>query len=503
MERFLGRSPAESHDLKTRVSFLMRYRVGDHVLHPRRPEWGVGRILSALPSGVVEVDFREGGRRSLHMGRVSFELERVNPATVLYAGLAPDQRTSVEAVLVRREPLVLITGAAGTGKSHVIKRITDETTLVTAPTGLAAHNVAGVTLHRAFGLPNGVIQASALEPLRPDRKKVLERIDRLVIDEISMARADVLDAVDHRLRVVRDSPLPFGGVQMVLVGDPYQLPPVVRDEDEPLLTHLGYRTRFFFSSQVLKAHPPVHCELHIQHRQREDDTFLQILNRVRRGAHTPADLWTLNQRVSGVSAEAAVFLSARNRQVDEINDARLAALPGPRMVSKATGVWPSREKPADEVLLLCRGARVVLLRNDPEGGWVNGSQGTVRSWTDQAVEVELDEGERVEVERARWELEEPYIDEATDEIKYRTVGSFIQFPLRLGWALTIHRSQGMTLRTIVMDLGRGSFERGQTYVALSRVRRLEDLVLQQPLRDRDIQVEGVVRAYFKWLDQRS
>jgi ATP-dependent DNA helicase PIF1 len=482
----------------------MNYRRGDHVLHPHRPEWGVGRILSAQPNGVLEIDFRDVGRKSLHMGRVSFTLERVDPGAVLYAGLARDQQDAVKAVVVKGEPVVLVTGAAGTGKSHVIKRITDKTTLVVAPTGLAALNVAGVTLHRAFGLPLGVIQASSLPPFKPELRKVLERIDRLVIDEVSMVRVDVLDAVDQRLRDTRKSPLPFGGVQVVLVGDPYQLPPVVRNEEKHLLSdHQDYKTFHFFSSRVLKANPPRHYELQVQHRQREGGDFLEILNRLRRGTHSQDDLRRINQRAGQPHPQSAVILSARNQQVGEINETRLAALPGPRVQFDSTGTWPGREKPAEENLILAEGARVVLLRNDPEGSWVNGSQGTVQSWTNTAVKVALDDGGVVSVERSRWELSEPYIDEESNEIRYRLVGEFSQFPLRLGWALTIHRCQGMTLRSIVVDLGAGSFERGQTYVALSRVRRLEDLVLAQPLRDSDIRTDPVIADFFAWLDRRA
>jgi len=495
---------------------MKEHRAGEHVLHPNCLDWGVGRVLRARPDGVVTVDFRRGGIRVLHMGKVSFELQRVEgqappPAPVshgdadeaLYAGLAADQRAAVEAVVRRKERLVLISGAAGTGKSHVIHRITDAQTLVVAPTGLAACNVNGTTIHRAFGIPIGVVQASALRAVRSDEAAVLKRIERLVLDEVSMARADIIDALDHRLRTVRRCEAPFGGVQVVLVGDPYQLPPVVTVKDQPLLEHLGYRTAYFFSARVLKENPPRHYELRVQHRQKDDADFLEILNRVRGGCHTSGDLVSLNQRVLG-TPQSAVILSARNGQVDRINAGKLAALPGPGEVFHATeNNWRDREKPADEALVLRKRARVVLLRNDPSGQWVNGSQGTVMSWTSDAVKVKLDGAGVVSVERSRWELEEPYIDEETEEIRYRTVGSFVQFPLRLGWALTIHRSQGMTLQSVAIDLGRGSFARGQTYVALSRVRRVEDMVLENPLKDSDIRADGVVQAYFAWLDRQD
>lgn len=418
--------------------------------------------------------------------------------------LAPDQCRAVDAVTERLADSFLITGAAGTGKSMVVKEIARlSDTVITAPTGLAAEAVSGATVHRVFQIPIGLVDPFTLEVLEPRCTRLLRRITRVVIDEISMVRADILDAVDTRLKQARESAEPFGGVHVVMVGDPYQLPPVLRREEEVHFhERLRYKTPFFYSARVFKAVKPTHLQLIVQHRQSDDPAYLALLNRVRTGDHTREDLGALNARVRPKSAipHLALRLCARKREVDEINTERLEAMPGKRGIFHAVDDWPAKEKPADLTLMVCRGAQVVILRNDPDGRWVNGTRGTVRQWDTREVTVELAEGGVVAVQRSTWEMREPYVDPETEEIRYRTTGTFNQIPLRLCWALTIHKSQGMTLRNVAIDLGEGGgFATGQTYVALSRCRRLRDVTLLAPLQPRDFLVNRSVRVALDWL----
>ena len=420
--------------------------------------------------------------------------------------LSEEQKRVMALVHVKHRQLLLVTGAAGTGKSVLVKAIARlGNTLVAAPSGIAALSVNGSTIHRSFGFPIGVLQASALEPLRYDTRKILQQVKRIVLDEVSMIRADLLDAIDARLRDARETAEPFGGVQVIMVGDPFQLPPVATREDEPLLRHLGYRTPFFFSSNVVKRHPPVHTTLTIQHRQTDDAVFLGILNRLRLGHHSDPDLAQLNQRVrmQDEVSETAVYLCARNAAADALNGKKMAQLTARRRTFVAEAKWSQGEKPAEEALVLCEGARVVLLRNDPDGSWVNGSRGTVTGFREDSVEVALDGGRVGNISRAKWELREPYIDPNTDEVSYRVIGTFVQFPLRLCWALSIHKSQGMTLGNIAIDLGQGGFASGQTYVALSRCRKLVDIELLAPLTDKDVLVEPLVLQFLDWLASKD
>lgn len=419
------------------------------------------------------------------------------------AGLSDDQRRAANLVELMA-PVTLITGPGGTGKSHLVRALLPgDKNIMVAPTGLAALANGGFTVHKTFRLSGELKEAHQLEPLFAGQVEVLRRSERLVVDEVSMLRADVLDLVDARLRHARQSAAPFGGIPVIMVGDPYQLPPVLTSADRNIFhDHFGYESPHFFESKALRglherANSSWHVELTTQHRQSDDSGYAALLGRIRCGQWRSQDLTELNRRVVPTDSVSptAVYLCTRNADADKINAEKLASLRGPSETFTASCDWPMRQRPADYVLELCRGAQVVFLKNDREGKWVNGDRGRVIRWSSDSIDVETDRGAVVSVFQERWELKEPYIDEESGELASRVIGWFQQYPLRLCWAISIHKSQGMTLRDVAFDIGAGSFAAGQTYVALSRVRRVEDLVLLRPIGRRDIITDPRVAHY--------
>ena len=430
---------------------------------------------------------------------------------------------------------VFVTGRAGTGKSTLLQHLawnTDKQIAVCAPTGVAALNVEGQTIHSLFRLPIGLIADSELEQSEPARK-IMNAIDTLVIDEISMVNADVMDAIDRSLRQARRRRSePFGGVQIVMFGDPYQLAPVPPRGDERKYVDDHYRSFWFFDAQVWAGPRPdggairsdglldlgrVGAPLNIRelreiHRQ-SDDGFKAMLNAVRYGVVTAEIAGALNAAGARPVPEPAegeppiITLATRNDIVNRINQRHLDALTGPVQTARAdiSGDFGRGETgyPADAELQLKVGAQVMFLRNDvgsygAAGGggprWVNGSIGTVTRIAGGTVRVELD-GEEHDVEPAVWERFRYAYDPATRKLSRDIVAEFTQFPLRLAWAVTIHKSQGKTYDRAVIDLGSGAFAPGQTYVALSRLTSLDGLYLTRPLRPSDILVDADVRRF--------
>ena len=392
--------------------------------------------------------------------------------------------------------LLFITGRAGTGKSTLLqlfRNTTRKKMVVLAPTGVAALNVKGQTIHSFFGFPPRL-----LDPRRDIKRrryrKLYERLETIVIDEISMVRADMLDNIDYFLQVNRNDPRPFGGVQMVFFGDLFQLPPVVATEVEKQLFQTTYSSPYFFSSKVLK--PPVTLEmieLHQVYRQ-ENKFFLRLLEGIRLNRLDYEELEALNERhkPNEPVPELAITLSARNARVNSINQAELERIPMPvnHYTAKVSGNFPDRLFPTDALLGLKLNSQVMFLRNDPDKRFVNGTIGKVVRLEDDKITVLVEEGgaqRQVETERQEWEILKYKIDESKpEEISTETLGSFKQFPLRLAWSVTIHKAQGKTFDRVVIDLGRGAFEHGQTYVALSRCRTLEGIILRQPIRPNDV-----------------
>ena len=410
--------------------------------------------------------------------------------------LSPEQQAVFERIEHTREH-VFVTGRAGTGKSTILNHLawhTSKIIAVCAPTGVAALNVGGQTIHSLLRLPTGVIADHDLDQ-PAELKKMLAAIDTLVIDEISMVSADLMDAIDRSLRQARGRRHdPFGGVQIIMFGDPYQLPPVPpRDPHERAYFADTYRSLWFFDAKAWHDAPMTIIELVEVHRQR-DDRFKQILGAVRHGEVTADMAAELNAAGTRTAPEDVITLATTNTTVARINAERLAKITGTplKAVAEINGEFRENTYPADEVLELKPGAQVMFLRNDSDGRWVNGTIGTV-SRVAGTVWVEVGD-EEFEVEPTVWERYRYRYDAETKKLEKEVVAEFEQFPLRLAWAVTVHKSQGHTYDAAVVDLGPRAFSAGQTYVALSRVRSLEGLYLQRPLQPRDVIVDpNVVR----------
>ena len=413
--------------------------------------------------------------------------------------LSPEQLAVYERIEHTREHL-FITGRAGTGKSTILNHLswnTSKIIAVCAPTGVAALNVGGQTIHSLLRLPTGVIADHDLDQ-PSELKKMLAAIDTLVIDEISMVSADLMDAIDRALRQARGKKHdPFGGAQIIMFGDPYQLPPVPpRDPHERAFFADTYRSLWFFDARVWSQVPLTVVELTEVHRQR-DDRFKQILGAVRFGEVTADMAEELNSAGARTPPEDVLTLATTNATVNRINQQRLAGIGGSslRAVADITGEFRENMYPADEVLELKPGAQVMFLRNDSDGRWVNGTIGTVSRIKD-TVWVEVGD-EEFEVEPTVWERYRYRYDSDTKKLEKEVVAEFEQFPLRLAWAVTIHKSQGHTYDAATVDLGPRAFSAGQTYVALSRVRTLDGLFLQRPLQPRDVIVDPNVTRFMQ------
>jgi ATP-dependent DNA helicase PIF1 len=408
---------------------------------------------------------------------------------------------AAQAALADRTPVVFVTGRAGTGKSHFVRTLVEQdpqmAQAVLAPTGLAAMNIGGQTIHSFFGFPPRPLIGGAEKPSW-FFTRIARGLKRLIVDEVSMVRADVLDAMDAHLRAARKSPRVFGGVQMLLVGDFYQLPPVVRGDEGQLLEDAGYGSPYAFSAHALRDAPLTAVELTEVHRQTDLD-FIALLSAIREERGVRDAVATLNETCCGrVLPRRPVLLCATNSVADRYNAAGLSALEGKLAVYTGgfEGDAPRNATtdrfPAPMQLQLKPGARVIFTQNDPEGRWVNGSLGTVTSLGETIVRVALDAGENVDVERAVWPQARWVWNASENRMEPKDEFKYVQFPLAPAWALTIHKAQGMTLDSVEIDLGRGAFAPGQTYVALSRARAIEGLRLARPLSERDVRVDPAI-----------
>ena len=397
---------------------------------------------------------------------------------------------------------IFLTGKAGTGKTTFLNdfvRKTRKKHIVVAPTGIAAINAGGVTIHSMFGLPlrtflpttdrvdsnlaNNIADLMPHFKYRKDKLKLLREIEIIIIDEVSMLRADVLDMMDFSLRHVRRNQQKFGGVQMLFIGDLYQLPPVVRDE---YVLKQYYDSPFFFDSYALKELPLITLELTTVYRQK-DEKFLEILNEIRDGAVGDIDFDTLNERYLPdfePKDEPYVYLTSHNRMADEINQKKLAALPGKSRFYDAEiiGNFNENQFPNDEILELKIGAQIMFIRNDASGEkrYFNGKLAEIVEVDDKEISVIIDgEDEIYKLKKETWEQKRYSLGE-DKSIQEEVLGSFKQYPIRLAWAVTIHKSQGLTFDRLIIDAGK-SFASGQVYVALSRCRTLEGIVLKSKI----------------------
>lgn len=400
---------------------------------------------------------------------------------------------------------VFLTGKAGTGKSTFLRYICDKTDkkhVVLAPTGVAAINVSGVTIHSFFQMP--------LRPVPPDdpeysvsafsksgrfsRKKrmLLSDLELIIIDEVSMVRPDTIDYIDRLLRGVRRKPaLPFGGVQLLLVGDIFQLEPVVTSDTKEILSRY-YSDFFFFNALAYQRARLVSIELKKIYRQ-TDERFIELLDRVRLNRLEPDDLTTLNartsdSRVAGHKDKFGITLASRRDAASAINSQRMSMLSGEEFVfeGEIEDDFPEKLLPTDLNLVLKKDAQVMLLRNDKDRRWSNGTIARIKAISKKEISIELEDGSVHKVEKETWENISYTYDEKERKVKEIVLGRFIQYPLKAAWALTIHKSQGLTFSNVEIDMGRGAFSAGQTYVALSRCRTLDGLRFVNPLKKYDV-----------------
>ena len=406
---------------------------------------------------------------------------------------------------------IFLTGKAGTGKTTFLRRLKEESSkriVVVAPTGIAAINAEGVTIHSFFQLSFAPFIPDAQYKLKEQQYRfskqkirVIQSIDTLVIDEISMVRADLLDAVDNVLRRFRKNNLPFGGVQMVMIGDLGQLAPVAKDDEWQMLSRY-YDTPYFFSSLALKSTRYAIVELKTVYRQ-SDSHFVELLNRVRDNRADDSVLAALNSRYipnfQPPVEEGYIRLTTHNFQAQQENDRQLALLPGKPYTYEAsiTGKYPEMLFPTEQTLTLKEGAQVMFVKNDSSAdkAFYNGMLGTVTEINDKNLFVRTkDTGVVIKVEPEQWENTRYEINERTNEITEEVEGTFTQLPVKPAWAITVHKSQGLTFDRAIIDVQR-AFTHGQTYVALSRCRTLEGLVLSAPLPMSAIIRDGAVDDY--------
>ena len=396
-----------------------------------------------------------------------------------------------------------LTGRAGTGKTTFLRKVqqmVDKQFITLAPTGVAAILAGGDTIHSFFGLPMDVCTPGTMGKMSEARILTLIHTDTIIIDEVSMVRCDIIDAIDYTMRKTLRSSLPFGGKQVIFVGDMFQLPPVVKRGAEGELMNDLYHTDdyFFYKADVIKRMRLVKIEFQKVYRQ-EDEDFLRILENVRLNKTTPENLMQLNERVCQPTKEdgMVITLASLNRTADTINQQRLSEIEAEEYTYEGTvtGKFEEKRFPVDLTLKLKVGAQVMFTRNDQQKRWVNGTIGTVSKLSKDEIQVTTDGGATYVVPNCSWESYSYEYDKEERKMKKELMGTFTQYPLRLAWAITVHKSQGMTFDKLYLDLSRGMFAAGQLYVALSRVRSLGGLFLSRPIIPQYAHTSREVLAY--------
>lgn len=428
-------------------------------------------------------------------------VEVSKPTRTMRVTITPEFQAGLRAIENRENLLIL--GSAGTGKSTFLKwirkKIADtKNYVVLAPTGMAALQVGGQTIHSFFGF-KAQLMADSTAWRKPRSRKIYEKLDLLIIDEISMVRADIFESIDKFLRKYGPKKnQPFGGVQLLVMGDLFQLTPIVRRDEKDYFQET-FGTPFFFGSEAWKNGDFHFLEFSHIFRQ-SDEPFISLLNRVRYGEKNRDLLSSLNERVTSKPAEGSVILAARNKTVDTINERELSYLKTSNYKYEAstTGKADPNAFTSPMELELKIGARVMFTRNDTAGRWVNGTLGEIVECADEFVTVKTDEGRRYNVEEVKWELTKYEFDEKTEKSVAKVSGTFSQLPLTLAWALTIHKAQGQTLENCTIDLSDGGiFAEGQLYVALSRARDFESIHLTQPINSSDIRTSNDVKNFYQ------
>jgi ATP-dependent DNA helicase PIF1 len=394
---------------------------------------------------------------------------------------------------------IFITGKAGTGKSTLLRYFRDTTkknAVVLAPTGVAALNVEGATLHSFFQFGFGVLEEGEIK-LLPKKADIFKHLDTVIIDEISMVRSDLMNAIDAALRInKRKKDLPFGGVQVIMFGDLYQLPPVVVGAEERAYLNERYGGIYFFAAPVFGEIDLAKVELTRNFRQ-EEETFIELLNKVRENRADRVDLELLNGRIREYEGgEPVITLAPTNAVTSALNAGKLKEIKGKETAYEAavSGDFRERDFPTDRELRLKVGAQIMMMKNDGQKRWVNGSLGVVEKIRKEYLEVRIGDDSHM-VERTVWEAYDYVFDRGEEKIEQVVRGSFTQFPVKLAWAVTIHKSQGQTFDRVIIDMGRGAWLHGQTYVALSRCTSLDGIYLRKRINSRDIVVDQAVERF--------
>lgn len=412
--------------------------------------------------------------------------------------------TSAYNLMENSSETIFLTGRAGTGKSTLLnyfRATTRKKHIVLAPTGLAAIQVGGSTIHSFFGFPlremieddPEIKEWSSTHP----RLKVLWEAEAIIIDEVSMVRADILDAIDQFLQLNMKSLAPFGGKQLIMIGDVFQLPPVVSDNGRVILQEdEDSPSPYFFASRVYRQCRPRIVELKKIHRQVDED-FIFVLNRLRTGIADESDLEVINSRFTDKRSDFGVTLTTTNSIAESVNNEELDAIIAKPFFFKGMleGKFSENNLPAPKTLALKRGAQVMMVKNDPAGRWVNGSIGKVDSIDEFEIRVRFKDGSLHYVERVTWEHKTYVWDKRAHTITFSVDGTYRQFPLRLAWAMTIHKSQGLTFDDITIDLGKGAFAHGQLYVALSRCKTLDGIKLNRKILPTDMIIDESVTNF--------
>ena len=416
-------------------------------------------------------------------------------------------------IVEKTDMSLFLTGKAGTGKTTFLRevvRYTKKKCIVLAPTGIAAVNAGAMTIHSFFQFGLGPFVQGVIEPksdfrINKSKLELIRHLQLLIIDEVSMVRADLMDHIDVELRRIRRNSKPFGGVQLLMIGDLQQLPPIAHGGEDELLRQY-YKTLYFFSSAALKSMKYSCIELKNVYRQ-TDRHFIDILNHARNCTLTSQDISDLNARyISGFSPkpeDGYIRLMTHNRQVDYVNETELEKLDSQpyTFVAAVTGTFPEESYPTADSLTLKKGAQVMFIKNDPERRFINGTLGEVKSIDKNSIAVRLAEsGTVIDVEPMEWQNIRYQFDEESKEISSKQIGRFKQYPLKAAWAITVHKSQGLTFDKAIIDV-HAAFSPGQAYVALSRCRTLDGLVLSSPVSASVFMRDNAVDAYMNYISR--
>ena len=455
------------------------------------------RIKTIRIGALDELATEKSSRKKQASGILDIPLDKID--------VSPEYAQAID-YLQSDCPLIFITGKAGTGKSTFIQYLrttTKKNLAVVAPTGVAAINAHGQTIHSFFHFPPRPLNREDIKRLR--NRTLYEKLDLLIVDEVSMVRADLLDAMELFLRINTGSEEPFGGVQIVFIGDLFQLPPVVARDEEARLFGGKYASRYFFSAHCLKNLHMAFVELNKVYRQ-ESEYFINLLTAIREEESHEAAIAKINELCFGNSdhSKTAITLTCTNAVAGRINNIRLQLLPTKEHIFEGRIIdrFPvaKGKLPSPYNLHLKVGAQVMFTKNDSQKRWVNGTLGAVKDTSMDSIQLETFPGQKIySVSRVSWESLKFTYDEIEGKVIAEKIGEYIQFPLMLAWAVTIHKAQGKTLDKVLVDLGTGAFDTGQVYVALSRCSSLEDITLKRPIRLSDVKSDPVVKRFYKTL----